>query len=93
MAITNRRPFVLAIGENSVALQNYNRRSNSFGSFASDIDESGIIQSFELPEGMHLWSEVGRINIFVNLKKFVITKSVIFGYSNRVVFVNLLESN
>ena len=53
MAITNRRPFVLAIGENSVALQNYNRRSNSFGSFASDIDEeSGIIQSFELPEGM-----------------------------------------
>ena len=26
MAITNRRPFVLAIGENSVALQNYNRR-------------------------------------------------------------------
>lgn len=55
MAITNRRPFVLAINENSVSLQNFSRKSNSFGSFSfnDDIDEgSGKIQSFELPEGM-----------------------------------------
>ena len=55
MAITNRRPFVLAISENSVSLQNFSRRSNSFGSFSlnDDIEEgSGKIQSFELPEGM-----------------------------------------
>ena len=55
MAITNRRPFVLAINENSVSLQNFSRKSNSFGTFSfnDDIDEgSGKIQSFELPEGM-----------------------------------------
>lgn len=55
MAITNRRPFVLAINENSVSLQNFSRKSNSFGSFSfnDDIDQgSGKIQSFELPEGM-----------------------------------------
>ena len=55
MAITNRRPFVLAINENSISLQNFSRKSNSFGSFSfnDDIDEgSGKIQSFELPEGM-----------------------------------------
>ena len=55
MAITNRRPFVLAINENSVSLQNFSRKSNSFGSFSfnDDIEEdSGKIQSFELPEGM-----------------------------------------
>ena len=55
MAITNRRPFVLAINENSVSLQNFSRKSNSFGSFSfnDDIDEgSDKIQSFELPEGM-----------------------------------------
>ena len=55
MAITNRRPFVLAINENSVSLQNFSRKSNSFGSFSfnDDIDEgSGKIKSFELPEGM-----------------------------------------
>jgi len=53
MAITNRRPYVLAIGENSVALQNANVRSNSFGSFSDDFsDESKSIQKFELPEGM-----------------------------------------
>jgi type II secretory pathway pseudopilin PulG len=53
MAITNRRPYVLAIGENSVALQNANVRSNSFGSFSDDFsDESKPIQKFELPEGM-----------------------------------------
>ena len=55
MAITNRRPFVLAINENSVSLQNFSRKSNSFGSFSfnDDIDEgSGKIQSFELPKGM-----------------------------------------
>ena len=55
MAITNRRPFVLAINENSVSLQNFSRKSNSFGSFSfnDDIDAgSGKIQSFELPEGM-----------------------------------------
>ena len=55
MAITNRRPFVLAINENSVSLQNFSRKSNSFGSFSfnDDIDEgSGKIQSFELHEGM-----------------------------------------
>ena len=55
MAITNRRPFVLAINENSVSLQNFSRNSNSFGSFSfnDDIDQgSGKIQSFELPEGM-----------------------------------------
>ena len=55
MAITNRRPFVLAISENSVSLENFSRRSNSFGSFSlnDDIEEgSGKIQSFELPEGM-----------------------------------------
>ena len=55
MAITNRRPFVLAINENSVSLQNFSRKSNSFGSFSfnDDIDEgSGKIQSYELPEGM-----------------------------------------
>ena len=55
MAITNRRPFVLAISENSVSLQNFSRRSNSFGSFSlnDDIEDgSGKIQSFELPEGM-----------------------------------------
>ena len=55
MAITNRRPFVLAINENSVSLQNFSRKSNSFGSFSfnDDIDEgSGKTQSFELPEGM-----------------------------------------
>ena len=55
MAITNRRPFVLAINENSVSLQNFSRKSNSFGSFSfnDEIDEgSGKIQSFELPEGM-----------------------------------------
>ena len=55
MAITNRRPFVLAINENSVSLQNFSRKSNSFGSFSfnDDIDKgSGKIQSFELPEGM-----------------------------------------
>ena len=55
MAITNRRPFVLAINENSVSLQNFSRKSNSFGSFSfnDDIDEgSGKIQSFKLPEGM-----------------------------------------
>ena len=55
MAITNRRPFVLAISENSVSLQNFSHRSNSFGSFSlnGDIEEvSGKIQSFELPEGM-----------------------------------------
>ena len=53
MAITNRRPFVLAISENSVSLENFSRRSNSFGSFSlnDDIEEgSGKIQSFELPE-------------------------------------------
>ena len=53
MAITNRRPYVLAIGENSVALQNANVRSNSFGSFSDDFsDDSKAIQEFELPEGM-----------------------------------------
>ena len=53
MAITNRRPYVLAIGENTVALQNANVRSNSFGSFFDDFaDNPGVIQSFELPEGM-----------------------------------------
>ena len=55
MAITNRRPFVLAINEISVSLQNFSRKSNSFGSFSfnDDIDQgSGKIQSFELPEGM-----------------------------------------
>ena len=55
MAITNRRPFVLAISENAVSLENFSRRSNSFGSFSfnDDIGEgSGKIQSFELPEGM-----------------------------------------
>ena len=55
MAITNRRPFVLAISENSVSLENFSRRSNSFGSFSlnDDIEDgSGKIQSFELPEGM-----------------------------------------
>ena len=55
MAITNRRPFVLAINENSVSLQNFSRKSNSFGSFSfnDDIDEgSDKIQSFELPKGM-----------------------------------------
>ena len=55
MAITNRRPFVLAINENSVSLQNFSRKSNSFGSFSfnDDIDQgSGKIQSFKLPEGM-----------------------------------------
>ena len=55
MAITNRRPFVLAISENSVSLENFSRRSNSFGSFSlnDDIEEgSGKIQSFELPEVM-----------------------------------------
>ena len=55
MAITNRRPFVLAINENSVSLQNFSRKSNSFGSFSfnDDIDEGSCkIQSFELPEGM-----------------------------------------
>jgi type II secretory pathway pseudopilin PulG len=53
MAITNRRPYVLAIGENSVALQNANVRSNSFGSFSDDFsDDSKAIQEFKLPEGM-----------------------------------------
>ena len=55
MAITNRRPFVLAINENSVSLQNFSRKSNSFGSFSFDDDiddDSDKIQSFELPEGM-----------------------------------------
>ena len=54
MAITNRRPFVLAINENSVSLQNFSRKSNSFGSFSFDDipDGSDKIQSFELPEGM-----------------------------------------
>ena len=47
MAITNRRPYVLAIGENSVALQNANVRSNSFGSFSDEFsDESKSIQKF-----------------------------------------------
>ena len=53
MAITNRRPYVLAIGENSAALQNFSVRSNSFGSFSDDFsDDSQAIQEFELPEGM-----------------------------------------
>ena len=49
MAITNRRPFVLAISENSVALQESRIRSGSIGSIFDDGPEPGVIDSFELP--------------------------------------------
>jgi len=52
MAITNRRPFVLAISENSVALQESRIRSGSIGSIFDDGPEPGVIDSFELPEFM-----------------------------------------
>ncbi|RZO12079.1 MAG: hypothetical protein EVB09_12450 [Verrucomicrobiaceae bacterium] len=52
MAITNRRPFVLAISENSVALQESRIRSGSIGSIFDDGPEKGVIDSFELPEFM-----------------------------------------
>jgi hypothetical protein len=52
MAITNRRPFVLTISENSVALQESRIRSGSSGSIFNDRPEPGVVDSFELPEFM-----------------------------------------
>ena len=52
MAITNRRPFVLAISENSIALQESRIRSGSIGIAFDDGPEPGVIDSFELPEFM-----------------------------------------
>ncbi|NRB45471.1 MAG: hypothetical protein HRU47_11715 [Verrucomicrobiales bacterium] len=52
MAITNRRPFVLAISENSIVLQESRIRSGSIGIVFDDGPEPGVIDSFELPEFM-----------------------------------------
>ena len=52
MAITNRRPFVLAISENSIVLQESRIRSGSIGIIFDDGPEPGVIDSFELPEFM-----------------------------------------
>ena len=58
MAITNRRPFVLAISENSVSLQNFSRRSNSFGSFSLNDDLEEGQEKFKVlncPKVCVLW--------------------------------------
>ena len=52
MAITNRRPFVLAISENSIVLQESRIRSGSIGIVFDDGPEPGVNDSFELPEFM-----------------------------------------
>ena len=66
MAITNRRPFVLAIGENSVAHKIITVVLTALVLLLVILMRNLVLfKALNCQKECDLWSEVGRINIFV----------------------------